>query len=228
MTQRERQFVNQNRPVIRAGENPYLERVMRLIGIGISIAVSFFAISAMIGTYSGANRDVSIQHNGGLELIESAIQNRLDRYYADLNSLGADQNLINHLTRTPNIVQASTRAGEILQLHLDEYERIQFIEIRDGEAFLAFDRQNVNNIVTDVNSYSAGTVYTPPAQSAEVFNRLLEGDFVAIAPGEFYLAGEDDNRVFMDAYVPIYTDNQAQPDMIVIAISELIQLFYET
>lgn len=215
MTQREKQASNRA-PDIRTGENPYLERVMRLLGIGISIAVTIFALSGIYGIINGSKNNLANYHNSGLNTIETGLQNRLDRYYTDLTSLGSDQDVLNHLSETPNIVLASARAGEIIRLHIDEYERIQFIEVQNGQAFLTFDRININGVVSDVNTHAPGTAYIPAEQSSDAFERLLDGERENVL-GNFYLEEEEgNNQVFIDAYVPIYAEeNQAQPDMII-------------
>jgi len=210
MTQREKQSSFQA-PVVRIGENPYLERVMRLIGIGISVAVTIFAISGIFSAIAGAREDITVEHNGGLNRIESAIQAKLDRYTTDLTSLRNDQNLWNHLTGTPDVGAASTRAGEIIALNLNEYERIDYIAVGNGVPTLAFSRVNNNNSVTDVIVHPAGTAYEPDPESVEAFEMLLDGTVSSIVIGDFYVQTDSEGRIaenrnlLLDAYVPIDT-----------------------
>lgn len=213
MTQRTNQST-----IIRAGENPYLERIMRLIAVGVSVAVTFFTFAGILGVTGGTNDQLETSQNGGLIRIESAIQAKLDRYSTDLISLRNDQNLIDHLTGSENVRTASARAGEIIALHLNEYERIQFIEIRDGQAFLAFDRVNNNNSVSDVIPYET-LAYTAPTQSQSAFTSVLNGTEQSIVLSDFYLRTDGDGRtntnnvVLLDAYIPVYIG--AEPAMII-------------
>ncbi|GAB5490464.1 MAG: hypothetical protein Phog2KO_06790 [Phototrophicaceae bacterium] len=198
---------------LRAGENPYLERTMRLLGIGISIAVTIFTLTGIFGIVTEANNNLSIDQNNGLNRVENAIQTRLDRYATDLLSLGNDPALIEHLTGAENVRMASARASDLLALRFTEYDSVQFIEIRNGEPFLAFERVNNNRNVSDVIPYQ-NFAYVPPEQSATAFSNVANGLTSSFALGDFYLSDEQGtssisaNTVFLDSYIPIFVNSQ--------------------
>ena len=197
------QIANQSR-IVRSGENPYLERVMRLIGIGVSIAVSIFALAGVTGIVGAANTELSAAHNSDLNRIENAIQARLDRYTTDLTSLANDPNLIEHLTGAENVRVASALAGEIIALHLNEYEHVQFIDMREGQPFLAFERVNSNSSVSDVIPY-ADQAYVAPEHASDTFARVLNGETQSIVLSNFYLLETSANNIIvLEGYVPVY------------------------
>ncbi|MGB7337681.1 MAG: GAF domain-containing protein [Phototrophicaceae bacterium] len=205
---------------VRTTENPFLERVMRLLGIGLSIGVSIFAISGIWGNIVDRRNDIQIDYNNGLERITESLQQKLDSYTNSLMSLSNDPNLSNHLTGTPNIVLAAASAGELLQVNSEEYIAVQFIELRDGVPYLAFDRVNNNGAVTNVTAYD-DVIYTPSDASAEAFNSILSNNIQgAITLGEFYLPPDvnvetaNNRTVLLDAYIPVYANGNT-PRMII-------------
>lgn len=210
MTQREKQSSFQA-PVVGIGENPYLERVMRLIGVSISIAVTIFAFVGIFGVIAGGQEDLIVEHTGGLNRIDTAIQARLDRYTTDLTDLRNDRALWNHLTGTPDIEAASSRAGEVIFANLNEYQRIDYIAIDNGVPSLAFSRINNNNSVTDVIVHPANTTYHLAPQSRAAFESVLDGTTSSIVMGDFYVRTDDQGRIeenpvmLLDAFVPIDT-----------------------
>ncbi|MEO1286456.1 MAG: GAF domain-containing protein [Chloroflexota bacterium] len=203
---------------IRVGENPYLERVMRIFGIVTTISIVIFGLAGIFSIAGSARDELNSQHTTTLDQVESDITAKLDQYRFDLLSLSNDQNLRDHLTTTTNFELASARASELLLENRDEYLEINFITVDENRnTNLAFNRANNNFGVAPVFVYSADTAYTAHPQSEQAFRSALLSNSGDITLGDFYVdVGNDDQaqQILLDTYIPVYT-TRSTPIMIV-------------
>lgn len=212
MTQRNLPFDTGSRLTDRR-DNPYLERVIRPLAIGVSIVAIVFTVFGVLGSIAGERDELTSIHNSSLSRIELAFQDELDSYVNDLFIISNDENLINHIRDNRNVANASTRAAEIISFNRGIYEGAQFIRIDEMPIVdfeLAATRPN------EILNVGTNPIYSPNEASAAAFERALAGENRAPVFGDFYVLLSDDGeidpslRIMIDGFVPIVLNDATE------------------
>jgi GAF domain-containing protein/CheY-like chemotaxis protein len=188
--------------------NPYLERVLQIAVPILAIAISFFAISGIVGVASGANNDLERQHNAGLDRINTAISNELEDYRADLSGLQSDPALRALIEGSSTEAGASARAAELLNANPETYLLVEFLTITDGqEDFeVGFAREQDNpNVIS--NAYAFDPVL---AESTEFINAVTNAGSGVIFGNVRSALVNDEQLLLLDAYVPVSVENRVK------------------
>lgn len=188
-----------------ARENPYLERVMRYVVPILSIAVSIFAISGIIGIANAARRDLLAEHETGLKRVSLSITNEIGHFAEDGQQLIVDEELRRYLTNAQDITgtQARQRASDLIEQHSEDYLAIRYIS-RAGTVQL--ETLNVNSIAqrTPLNQLN----YRSPQADSDAFQTALHADETQAVIGDFRLrrdnTGQALPQLVFDIYIPLY------------------------
>jgi GAF domain-containing protein/DNA-binding response OmpR family regulator len=209
-------------PTTRVDDSNYLDRVIWVIVPIISIVVIIFAAIIIWRVSSLAWNQAVTEHNSGLARLESAIQNELEQYTANLRSLAADPNLLSVLKlNLTNVDFASERAAELINLHNDEYLAVEFIRINSeaGINEVVFERLNQNGQASDViiNPHP----YEILTRDIVVFENATNGITREPVIGNFRTLKTQPGRIdpsltiLLDSYVPVYIEDTATPVMVI-------------
>jgi GAF domain-containing protein/DNA-binding response OmpR family regulator len=193
----------------RVENNPYLERVLQIAVPILAVAITFFALTGIVGVVTGANNDLQRQHNSGLDRINTAIGNKLEDYRADLRSLQSDPALRALTEGSSTEAIASARAAELLNANPDTYIIVEFINTlnNDDDVFdVSFARETDNP-----NVISASYAFDPALATSPEFLTAVTNANSGVIFGHVRSATINDEQILiLDAYVPVSVENRVQ------------------